>query len=136
MFRVPRYRAGGVGALLTPSRCTSIAECREGSPWRICAERRGDFDDDGTWPFWRGVGSHFYQIDFNAADYLRSYGRKSFLAELMPRFPVFVDLLPRDTQELIGVTHRDTMTARKMLKDEGLRYQKHVGIFDAGPVRE
>ncbi|MCG3102446.1 arginine N-succinyltransferase, partial [Enterobacter sp. DRP3] len=78
--------------------------------------------------------SHFYQIDFNAADYLSSHGRKSFLAELMPRYPVYVDLLPQDAQDAVGLTHRDTLPARKMLEAEGLRYQNHVDIFDAGPV--
>ncbi len=54
----------------------------------------------------------------------------------MPRFPVYVDLLPQDAQDCIGLTHRDTLPARKMLEAEGLRYQNHVDIFDAGPVLE
>ncbi|AOJ68241.1 MULTISPECIES: arginine N-succinyltransferase [Burkholderia] len=136
LFLSPRYRTGGVGGLLSRSRFMFIAQFRERFPERICAELRGHFDDDGTSPFWRAVGSHFYQIDFNAADYLSSHGRKSFLAELMPRFPVYVDLLPRDAQDVIGLTHRDTLPARKMLEAEGLRYQNHVDIFDAGPVLE
>ncbi|KVD87773.1 arginine N-succinyltransferase [Burkholderia stagnalis] len=136
LFLSPRYRTGGVGGLLSRSRFMFIAQFRERFPERICAELRGHFDDDGTSPFWRAVGSHFYQIDFNAADYLSSHGRKSFLAELMPRYPVYVDLLPRDAQDAVGLTHRDTLPARKMLEAEGLRYQNHVDIFDAGPVLE
>jgi arginine N-succinyltransferase len=34
------------------------------------------------------------------------------------------------------VTHKDTAPARKMLEAEGLRYENHVDIFDAGPVLE
>ena len=136
LFLSPRYRTGGVGGLLSRSRFMFIAQFRERFPERICAELRGHFDDDGTSPFWRAVGSHFYQIDFNAADYLSSHGRKSFLAELMPRYPVYVDLLPQDAQDAVGLTHRDTLPARKMLEAEGLRYQNHVDIFDAGPVLE
>ncbi|OJA76393.1 arginine N-succinyltransferase [Burkholderia ubonensis] len=136
LFLSPRYRTGGVGGLLSRSRFMFIAQFRELFPERICAELRGHFDDDGTSPFWRAVGSHFYQIDFNAADYLSSHGRKSFLAELMPRYPVYVDLLPQDAQDAVGLTHRDTLPARKMLEAEGLRYQNHVDIFDAGPVLE
>lgn len=136
LFLSPRYRTGGVGGLLSRSRFMFIAQFRDRFPERICAELRGHFDEDGTSPFWRAVGSHFYQIDFNAADYLSSHGRKSFLSELMPRYPVYVDLLPQDAQDAVGLTHRDTLPARKMLEAEGLRYQNHVDIFDAGPVLE
>lgn len=136
LFLSPRYRTGGVGGLLSRSRFMFIAQFRERFPERICAELRGHFDADGTSPFWRAVGSHFYQIDFNAADYLSAHGRKSFLAELMPRYPVYVDLLPQEAQDCVGITHRDTTPARKMLEAEGLRYQNHVDIFDAGPVLE
>ena len=136
LFLSPRYRTGGVGGLLSRSRFMFIAQFRDRFPERICGELRGHFDEDGTSPFWRAVGSHFYQIDFNAADYLSSHGRKSFLAELMPRYPVYVDLLPQDAQDAVGLTHRDTLPARKMLEAEGLRYQNHVDIFDAGPVLE
>ena len=54
----------------------------------------------------------------------------------MPRYPVYADLLPQEAQDVIGRTHRDTAPARKMLEAEGLRYQGHVDIFDAGPVLE
>lgn len=130
LFLSPRYRTGGVGGLLSRSRFMFIAQFRERFPERICAELRGHFDEDGTSPFWCAVGSHFYQIDFNAADYLSSHGRKSFLAELMPRYPVYVDLLPQHAQDCVGLTHRDTLPARKMLEAEGLRYQNHVDIFN------
>lgn len=136
LFLSPRYRAHGVGGLLSRSRFMFIAQFRDHFPERLCAELRGHFDADGTSPFWRAVGSHFYQIDFNAADYLSAHGRKSFLAELMPRYPVYADLLPEEAQAVIGKTHRDTAPARKMLEAEGLRYENHVDIFDAGPVLE
>jgi len=136
LFLSPRYRTGGVGGLLSRSRFMFIAQFRERFPQRICAELRGHFDADGTSPFWRAVGSHFYQIDFNVADYLSSHGRKAFVAELMPRFPVYVELLPADAQQCVGLTHADTIPARRMLEAEGLRYENHVDIFDAGPVLE
>ena len=136
LFLSPRYRTSGVGGLLSRSRFMFIAQFPERFPQRICAELRGHFDANGSSPFWRAVGSHFYQIDFNAADYLSSHGRKSFLAELMPRYPVYVDLLPQEAQECVGLTHSDTIPARRMLESEGLRYENHVDIFDAGPVLE
>ncbi|MDR5750308.1 MULTISPECIES: arginine N-succinyltransferase [unclassified Caballeronia] len=136
LFLSPRYRTAGVGGLLSRSRFMFIAQFRERFPQRLCAELRGHFDDSMESPFWNAVGSHFYQIGFNEADYLSSHGKKSFLAELMPRYPVYLDLLPEAAQQVVGVTHRDTAPARKMLEAEGLRYENHVDIFDAGPVLE
>lgn len=136
LFLSPRYRAAGVGSLLSRSRFMFIAQFRERFPRRLCAEMRGHFDENGEAPFWRAVGSHFYQITFNDADYLSSHGKKSFVAELMPRYPVYLDLLPEDAQRAVGRTHRDTEPARKMLEAEGLRYENHIDIFDAGPVLE
>ncbi len=136
LFLSPRYRTAGVGGLLSRSRFMFIAQFRERFPERICAELRGHFDACGASPFWHAVGAHFYQIDFNLADYLSSHGRKLFLAQLMPRYPVYVSLLPEAAQACIGVTHHDTLPARKMLEAEGFRYQNHVDIFDAGPVLE
>jgi arginine N-succinyltransferase len=49
---------------------------------------------------------------------------------------VYLDLLPEEAQKAVGVTHKDTAPARKMLEAEGLRYENHVDIFDAGPVLE
>ncbi|MDR5756725.1 arginine N-succinyltransferase [Caballeronia sp. LZ035] len=136
LFLSPRYRTAGVGGLLSRSRFMFIAQFTERFPQRLCAELRGHFDENGESPFWNAVGSHFYQIDFNEADYLSSHGKKSFVAELMPRYPVYLDLLPETAQRAVGVTHKDTAPARKMLEAEGLRYENHVDIFDAGPVLE
>jgi arginine N-succinyltransferase len=136
LFLSPRYRTAGVGGLLSRSRFMFIAQFTERFPRRLCAELRGHFDENGESPFWNAVGSHFYQIDFNEADYLSSHGKKSFVAELMPRYPVYLDLLPDDAKHAVGVTHKDTAPARKMLEAEGLRYENHVDIFDAGPVLE
>ncbi|WP_250492203.1 arginine N-succinyltransferase [Caballeronia sp. GAWG1-1] len=136
LFLSPRYRTAGVGGLLSRSRFMFIAQFTSRFPQRLCAELRGHFDDNGESPFWNAVGSHFYQIDFNEADYLSSHGKKSFVAELMPRYPVYLDLLPDAARDAVGITHRDTAPARKMLEAEGLRYENHVDIFDAGPVLE
>ena len=74
LFLSPRYRTAGVGGLLSRSRFMFMAQFRERFPERLCAELRGHFDDNGESPFWNAVGSHFYQIDFNEADYLSSHG--------------------------------------------------------------
>jgi arginine N-succinyltransferase len=100
----------------------------------VVAEMRGVSDADGRSPFWEGLGRHFFSIDFAEADYLTGVGQKAFVAELMPKHPVYVDFLPADAQAVIGKTHDNTRPAVAMLESEGFRYEGYVDIFDAGPT--
>jgi len=75
-------------------------------------------------------------MEYSTADYLTGIGQKSFVAELMPKHPVYVNLLPQDARDAIGAVHRDTAPARAMLEQEGFRYEGYVDIFDAGPTVE
>jgi arginine N-succinyltransferase len=75
-------------------------------------------------------------MEYSRADYLTGTGQKSFIAELMPRHPVYVTLLPQAARDAIGAVHADTAPARAMLEQEGFRYEGYVDIFDAGPTLE
>ncbi|VVD64054.1 Arginine N-succinyltransferase [Pandoraea anhela] len=132
----PKWRGHGNGALLSKARFLFMAQFPERFGPHVCAELRGFFDDDGQSPFWQSLGQHFFKIDFDQADYLTSIGKKSFVAELMPKYPIYVDFLSPQAQAAIGVTHRDTLPARRLLEQEGMRSGAHVDIFDSGPVLE
>jgi arginine N-succinyltransferase len=95
---------------------------------------RGYQAEDGTSPFYEGLGRHFFKMDFDHVDGLTALGKKSFIAELMPRQPLYVAYLPEDAQAVIGQVHRSTLPARKLLEQEGMHYEGYVDIFDAGPV--
>jgi arginine N-succinyltransferase len=75
-------------------------------------------------------------MEYTTADYLTGIGQKSFVAELMPRHPVYVNLLPPPARDAIGEVHADTRAARAMLEQEGFRYDGYVDIFDGGPTVE
>ncbi|WP_425495565.1 arginine N-succinyltransferase [Pandoraea terrigena] len=132
----PAWRGHGNGALLSKARFLFMAQFPERFGPHVCAELRGFFDDSGQSPFWQSLGQHFFKIDFDQADYLTSIGKKSFVAELMPKYPIYVDFLSAQAQAAIGVTHRDTLPARRLLEQEGMRSGAHVDIFDSGPVLE
>ncbi|GGP25966.1 arginine N-succinyltransferase [Silvimonas amylolytica] len=136
LFLSPDWRVNGNGALLSKSRFMFIAQFPARFSEHLCAEMRGHFDEHGESPFWRALGAHFYRIGFNEADQLVAQGKKSFLAELMPRYPVYVDFLPEDARACIGKTHIDTEPARRLLESEGLRAEQHIDIFEGGPVLE
>jgi arginine N-succinyltransferase len=134
LFLHPDYRTGSNGKLLSKSRFLFIAQFPHLFPARLIAEMRGFQRADGTSPFWGHLGQHFFRMDFDRADDLSSLGKKSFIAELMPRHPLYVAYLPAVAQEVIGMVHVDTAPARRLLEQEGLHYEGYVDIFDAGPV--
>jgi arginine N-succinyltransferase len=136
LFLDERYRIGKNGALLAKSRLLFIAEFSERFAAKIFAELRGRLDADGSSPFWEGLGRHFFAMEYSRADYLTGTGQKSFIAELMPKHPVYVNLLTESARDAIGAVHADTAPARAMLEQEGFRYEGYVDIFDAGPTVE
>ncbi len=136
LFLDESYRHGKNGPLLAKSRFLFIAEFAERFAPKVIAELRGKLDADGKSPFWEGLGRHFFAMDYSTADRLTGIGQKAFVAELMPRHPVYVNLLPETARAAIGEVHDDTRPARAMLEQEGFHYEGYVDIFDAGPTVE
>jgi arginine N-succinyltransferase len=133
LFLKPDFRKDGNGRLLSLARFLFMADHREYFDPVVIAEMRGVVDDQGSAPFWDAVGRHFFEIDFPSADYL-SMVNKKFIADLMPRHPLYVPLLPAEAQAVIGEVHEQTRPALKLLEDEGFRRCGMVDIFEAGPV--
>lgn len=136
LFLDQAYRQGKNGVLLAKCRLLFIAEFAQHFAAKVIAELRGRLDEQGRSPFWEGLGRHFFAMEYSTADWLTGIGQKSFIAELMPKHPVYVNLLPQDARDAIGAVHRDTAPARTMLEQEGFRYEGYVDIFDAGPTLE
>ena len=103
---------------------------------KVIAEMRGMSDEQGRSPFWESLGRHFFKMEFSQADYLTGVGNKAFIAEFMPKFPLYTCFLSEDARNIIGRVHPDTEPALAMLKGEGFSYQGYVDIFDAGPAIE
>ena len=83
--------------------------------------------------FWYSLGSHFFSINFYKADYL-SIKNKRFIADLMPRHPIYIPLLPESAQRVIGQVHEQTKPALHILESEGFAFSGMVDIFEAGPI--
>ncbi|MEO8487777.1 MAG: arginine N-succinyltransferase [Betaproteobacteria bacterium] len=136
LFVDQAFRQGHNGPLIAKSRLLFIAEFADRFGDKVIAELRGPLDAGGRSPFWEGLGRHFFAMEYSTADYLTGIGQKSFIAELMPRHPVYVNLLPATARAAIAAVHVDTVPARRMLEQEGFRYEGYVDIFDAGPTVE
>jgi arginine N-succinyltransferase len=98
----------------------------------VIAEMRGVIDQNEQSPFWEGTVRHFFDMDFTRADYL-STKDKGFIADLMPKYPIYIPLLRDSAIEVIGKVHDKTLAALKFLETEGFTKDGHVDIFDAGP---
>lgn len=136
LFLRSDQRSGLNGRLLSKARFLFIAEFRELFGDKVIAEMRGMSDEQGRSPFWESLGRHFFKMEFSQADYLTGVGNKAFIAELMPKFPLYTCFLSDAARTIIGRVHPDTEPALAMLKGEGFSYQGYVDIFDAGPAIE
>ncbi|MCL5049570.1 MAG: arginine N-succinyltransferase [Firmicutes bacterium] len=130
------YRFGRNGRAMSKFRLLFLAQFSQRFSPRVFAEMRGVSDENGRSPFWAWLEKHFFTMDFPRADYLTGIGDKTFVAELMPRFPIYVNMLDKSAQDVIGKVHQNTLPALKLLQSEGLRFRDYIDIFDAGPTVE
>jgi len=135
-FRGADRRHERNGALLSMMRWLFMAEFRDRFPEKVLAEMRGRFDDNGRSAFWECLGSNFFPMDFDEADRLTGLGQKSFIGELMPKFPIYTPFLSEAARDCIGQVHEHTRPALAMLKKQGLRWEGFIDIFDGGPTVE
>jgi len=130
LFLDPDYRLNKNGKFLSKVRFLFLSAFRQYFEETIVAEMRGFSDENGRSPFWDAVGHKFFDMEFTKADYLSGTGKKAFIAELMPRHPLYVDMLPDEAKAVIGAVHPNTEPAYNLLIEEGLRYKGYVDIFD------
>lgn len=136
LFLREKRREKHNGRLLSKMRFLFLAEFAQRFSERIIAEMRGVSNADGSSPFWQWLQEHFFNVDFPTADYLTGIGQKVFIAELMPKYPIYVSLLSKQAQAVIGQVHEKTKPALALLQAEGFSHRGYVDIFDAGPTVE
>ncbi len=136
LFLSDSHRKDNNGRFLSRFRFLFIAEHQQRFADTIIAEMRGVSDEEGRSPFWNWLEEHFFSMDFPTADYLTGIGKKVFIAELMPKYPIYVNLLSKDAQAVINKVHPKTVPAVRLLEAEGFARRGYVDIFDGGPTVE
>jgi arginine N-succinyltransferase len=134
LFLHPGERAGGLGLLLARSRYLFIAQHRARFADRILAELRGVIDEAGGSPFWDGVAGRFFGMSFQQADEFNATHGNQFIADLMPKHPVYTAMIPENARSVIGLPHPSGRAAMRMLENEGFAYESYIDIFDGGPT--
>jgi arginine N-succinyltransferase len=134
LFLHPSARAGGLGALLARSRYLFIKLHRARFGDRVLAELRGVMDEAGHAPFWDGLAGRFFGMTFPEADEFNATHGTKFIADLMPKTPIYVALLAENAKAVIGQPHPSGRAALRMLETEGFTFDRYVDIFDGGPT--
>ena len=134
LFLKEAHRGGGAGRLAAQSRYLLMATSPERFGDRVLSELRGVTDRSGNTPFWNCLGAHFFRMTFPEADYMSATTDNQFILDLMPKYPIYIDLLPEEGRAAIGRCHNEGVGALKMLEWEGFRFERTVDIFDGGPM--
>ena len=134
LFLHPEMRAGGWGSLLARSRYLFMKLHRQRFGERTLAELRGVMDEAGNAPFWDALAGKFFGMSFPEADEFNAVHGTQFIADLMPRSPVYVALLTEGAKAVMGQPHPSGRAALRMLEEEGFYFERYVDIFDGGPT--
>lgn len=129
----PDARAHGLGAMLARSRFLFIAQHRERFGDQVVAELRG-WMEGRTSPFWDAVAGPFFGGDMLEADLFNAMHGNQFIADLMPRYPIYTSMLPAEARAVIGRPHEGSAPAYRLLLAEDFLDDGYCDIFDAGPT--
>ncbi|WP_095120227.1 arginine N-succinyltransferase [Pseudomonas sp. Irchel s3f10] len=120
--------------LLSRARLLFIAAHAPRFAEAVITEIVGYSDEEGHSPFWDALGKHFFDLPYAEAERLCGLQSRSFLAELMPQYPIYVPMLPQAAQDCIGRIHPDGQEAFDILEREGFETNSYIDLFDAGPT--
>ena len=133
LYLQPTFRHSGQGRLLSLSRFLFIAAHRQRFDKKIVAELRGWVDPRQISPFWEAIGRHFCNLSF--VELLTQLDQdRVFISEILPKYPIYIDLLPPEVQQVIGKVHENSKPALSMLLHENFTYDNEVDVFEAGPL--
>ena len=133
LFLAPKFRGKGVARLLSLSRFLFIHCFNDYFTKTITAEMRGYLNTDDSSPVWNAIGKKFIPIPFNEAD-IQSMKDDHFIEKHFPKKPIYLALLNKKTQKIIGKVHPLTEPAKNLLLSEGFKVSNTIDIFDGGPT--
>ena len=91
-------------------------------------------DDAGNAPFWDALAGKFFGMSFPEADEFNAVHGTQFIADLMPRSPIYVAFLTDAAKAVMGQPHPTGKAALRMLEHEGFAFDRYIDIFDGGPT--
>lgn len=135
LFLLREWRKSGYGRLLSLGRFLFIASHQERILNPVWAILRGVIRKNETSPFWSGLGTHFMGVSFAETIPMLQKDR-GFIANMVPKHPIYASLLPKSAQQAIGRPHPNTKGAQRLLESEGFHFGGEIDVFDGGPKLE
>ena len=120
--------------LLSRARLLFIAAHSQRFAQAVITEIVGFSTEEAQSPFWDALGKHFFDLPYAEAERLCGLESRTFLAELMPQYPIYVPTLPQAAQDCIGRIHPDGQEAFDILEREGFETNSYIDLFDGGPT--
>ena len=133
-YVLPELVGTGWAELNSRGRLLFMASHPERFADSVVTEIVGYSDEQGDSPFWDAIGRNFFDLNYAEAERLCGLKSRTFLAELMPQYPIYVPMLPQAAQDCIGRIHPDGQEAFDILEREGFETNSYIDLFDAGPV--
>ena len=135
-MRHPEARASGLGLglLLARSRYLFLRRNRERFADIVVAELRGVIDEQGNSPFWDAIAGRFFGMGFAEADAFNAMHGTQFIADLMPKTPIYTAMLSPEALAVMRKPHPSGEAAMRMLEREGFDCEGYIDIFDGGPT--
>src|SRR3546814_14377770 len=100
--------------LLARSRYLFIAMHRARFADHILAELRGIIDEAGGSPFWDGLAGRFFGMNFQDADQFNAIHGNQFIADLMPKHPIYIAMLTDTARAANGMPPPSGRAATRM----------------------
>src|SRR6185436_12721402 len=76
----------------------------------------------------------FFGMNFQEADAFNATHGTRFIADLMPKTPIYTAMLPESARAVMRIPHPTGRAAMRMLEQEGFTGGSYVDIFDGGPT--
>lgn len=134
LFLEPAYRRDRMGKMMSLARFLFIASYPQFFADQVIAEMRGVHDAEGNAPFYNALPKKFFQMNFAKADYINATQGNQFINDLMPKYPIYLSLLPKSAQQVVGQVNAASEPAKAMLERQGFKYTGYIDIFDGGPT--
>jgi len=133
-YVVPELVGSAWSELNSRGRLLFVASHPERFADSVVTEIVGYSDEQGDSPFWDAIGRNFFDLNYAEAERLCGLKSRTFLAELMPHYPIHVPLLPDAAQEAMGQVHPRAQITFDILMREGFETDHYIDIFDGGPT--
>ncbi|PXW27101.1 arginine/ornithine succinyltransferase subunit alpha [Paraburkholderia caballeronis] len=130
----PSLRGDAAAHLISRARMVYVAMNRRRFTPEVFSLLLGVTDESGVSPFWEAVGRKFFGRDFREIEVASGGRSRTFIAEVMPAYPLYVPLLPESAQRVLGEPDPRALLAYEIHLEEGFEPDRYVDIFDAGPV--